>query len=141
MRGVIAPLRIPAGIEIVVEDTLDDPHVDIDKEQIAQVITNLMNNALAATPSPGTIAVRCEGDDQFARIIVSDTGTGIDKQTLKKIFAPFFTTKQPGQGTGLGLSVSYGIVKMHSGDIVVQSNDDPAEGPTGTSFTVRLPRN
>ena len=74
------------------------------------------------------------------RISVSDTGTGIPKEHLKKIFEPFFTTKQPGKGTGLGLSVSYGIIKMHCGDILVESNADPAVGPTGTTFTVRLPR-
>ncbi|MFZ5949842.1 MAG: ATP-binding protein, partial [Candidatus Rifleibacteriota bacterium] len=55
-------------------------------------------------------------------------------------FEPFFTTKQLGKGTGLGLSVTYGIVKMHSGDIKVESNSDPEAGPTGTTFTVILPR-
>ena len=113
---------------------------DIDKEQMAQVVTNLVNNALAATPPAGTVLVRCWDDDSHVRISVIDTGTGIEKETLKKIFEPFFTTKQPGQGTGLGLSVSYGIVKMHCGDITVQTNADPTAGPTGTAFTVRLPR-
>ena len=140
VQSVVAPLQVPAGIELVVENDMDDPCVEIDKEQITQVITNLVNNALAATSAPGTVTVRCEGDDQFARIQVSDSGTGIEKETLKKIFEPFFTTKQPGKGTGLGLSVSYGIVKMHCGDIVVDTNADPTAGPTGTSFTVRLPR-
>ena len=112
----------------------------MDKDQIAQVLTNLINNALAATPSPGSIMIRCTGDENSVRIRVSDTGTGIPKEHLKKIFEPFFTTKQPGKGTGLGLSVSYGIIKMHCGDILVESNADPAAGPTGTTFTVRLPR-
>ena len=62
------------------------------------------------------------------------------KENLKKIFEPFFTTKQPGKGTGLGLAVSYGIAKMHCGDIRVESNADADVGPTGTKFTVRLPR-
>ena len=140
VESVVAPLHVPDGIQLVVENDMDDPCVEIDKEQIAQVITNLVNNALAATTAPGTVTVRCEGDNQNARIQVSDSGTGIEKGTLKKIFEPFFTTKQPGKGTGLGLSVSYGIVKMHCGDIVVDTNADPDAGPTGTTFTVRLPR-
>ena len=60
-------------------------------------------------------------------------------ENIKKIFDPFFTTKQMGKGTGLGLAVTYGIVKMHSGDIRVQSQANPAAGPTGTTFTVTLP--
>jgi signal transduction histidine kinase len=74
------------------------------------------------------------------RIAVSDTGTGIPEENIKKIFEPFFTTKPMGKGTGLGLAVTYGIVKMHSGDIRVQSQANPAAGPTGTTFTVTLPR-
>ena len=61
-------------------------------------------------------------------------------RTSPKLFEPFFTTKKIGKGTGLGLAVSYGIVKMHRGDIKVESNADPAKGPTGTTFTVVLPR-
>ena len=71
---------------------------------------------------------------------MEDTGTGIRAENLNKIFEPFFTTKPIGKGTGLGLPVTYGIVKMHRGDIQVGSNADPAEGPTGTTFTVTLPR-
>jgi signal transduction histidine kinase len=74
------------------------------------------------------------------RIAVSDTGVGIAKENLGKIFEPFYTTKQMGLGTGLGLAVAYGIVKMHYGDIKVESNADAAAGPTGTTFTVTLSR-
>lgn len=67
-------------------------------------------------------------------------GCGIPKENLPRIFDPFFTTKQIGKGTGLGLAVTYGIVKMHCGDIHVESNADATTGPTGTTFTVTLPR-
>ena len=63
------------------------------------------------------------------RIIVSDTGVGIPPEHFAKLFEPFFTTKKVGKGTGLGLAVSYGIVKMHRGDIKVASNADAAKGP------------
>jgi signal transduction histidine kinase/iron only hydrogenase large subunit-like protein len=141
VQGVVAPMRVPAEIQLVVENDMQDRLVEIDKDQIAQVLTNLVNNALAATDPPGAVTVRCEDDDQYVMIKVSDTGTGIDDATVKKIFEPFFTTKEPGKGTGLGLSVSYGIVKMHCGDIQVTTNADPTQGPTGSTFTVRLPRN
>jgi signal transduction histidine kinase len=71
---------------------------------------------------------------------VEDDGTGIPAAHIGRIFDPFFTTKPMGKGTGLGLAVTYGIVKMHSGDIRVTSQADPAQGPTGTTFTVSLPR-
>ena len=65
--------------------------------------------------------------------------TGIPEELQGNIFEPFFTTKQIGKGTGLGLAVTYGIVKIHRGDITMQSQADPSAGPTGTMFTVRLP--
>ena len=83
-------------------------------------------------------SIRIGGDSERVIFEVADSGCGIPEENLKRIFDPFFTTKQ--QGTGLGLAVTYGIVKMHCGDIRVQSNADPAKGPTGATFTVRLPR-
>ena len=65
---------------------------------------------------------------------------GIPEENLDKLFSPFFTTKQVGKGTGLGLAVTHGIVKMHRGQITVESNADPAAGPTGTTFSISLPR-
>ena len=71
---------------------------------------------------------------------MADSGTGIPEENLDKLFSPFFTTKQVGKGTGLGLAVTHGIVKMHRGQISVESNADPAKGPTQTTFTIVLPR-
>ena len=73
-------------------------------------------------------------------VTVADDGCGIPKENLDKLFSPFFTTKQVGKGTGLGLAVSHGIVKMHRGQISVESNADPDKGPTCTTFTIVLPR-
>ena len=136
LRGV----QIPENITVVRDHALTDPIAEVDRDQIVQVLTNLISNAVAAMESGGSITLRTTGDESQVQLSVCDTGTGIPEENLKKIFEPFFTTKQMGKGTGLGLAVTYGIVKMHSGDIRVESNADPSAGPTGTTFTVTLPR-
>ncbi|MBN1489604.1 MAG: 4Fe-4S dicluster domain-containing protein [Phycisphaerae bacterium] len=136
----LRPLAVPPDVRIRVCTAADDPVAEIDRDQIIQVLTNLIHNAFAAMPSGGTVTITLGGDARTVQIQVEDTGTGIPPELHKKVFEPFFTTKQIGQGTGLGLSVTYGIVKMHSGDIQLKSNADPAVGPTGTIFTVTLPR-
>jgi signal transduction histidine kinase len=131
---------IPPSIALNVEHEAEDSIAEVDRDQIVQVLTNLVSNALAAMENGGTLTIRTSGDAHNVRFAVSDTGVGIPPENVKKIFDPFFTTKQMGKGTGLGLAVSYGIVKMHSGDIGVKSQADPAIGPTGSTFTVSLPR-
>ena len=134
-------IEIPANIEVRIEHDLADPIAEIDRDQIVQVLTNLISNAVAAMePAGGTLTLRSSGDADRVRLVVRDTGVGIPEENRKKIFEPFFTTKPMGKGTGLGLAVTYGIVKLHSGDIFVESQSDPAAGPTGTAFTVTLPR-
>jgi signal transduction histidine kinase len=113
---------------------------DLDADQMRQVLTNLLTNALAAMPSGGRLTVRTRVDQEEVWLEVEDTGVGIPKENINRIFEPFFTTKQIGRGTGLGLAVSYGIVKMHRGSIQLKSNAEPTVGRTGTTFTVRLPR-
>ncbi len=130
----------PAGIEVRLRHSGQRPTADVDASQIIQVLTNLITNAYAAMGQQGALTIRTEADEEFVRLIVEDTGVGIPPENFAKIFEPFFTTKQIGQGTGLGLAVTYGIVKMHRGDITVQSDADPAAGPTGSTFTVKLPR-
>lgn len=113
-----------------------------DKEKIKQVFINLLNNAFDAVKQNGSIYVNTEPDkalDQI-KISISDTGCGIDKDNIKKIFEPFYTTKGPDQGTGLGLSVTFGIIKEHNGTINVYS--PPLSGKKedgGTQFIVVLP--
>jgi signal transduction histidine kinase len=123
-----------------VNHELNNPAAQVDRDQLGQVLTNLVSNAIAAMPGGGKLTVRTAGDTERVSISVTDTGCGIPEENRQKIFEPFFTTKHIGKGTGLGLAVSYGIVKMHRGDIQVESNADPNTGPTGTTFTLILPR-
>ena len=113
---------------------------ELDPDQMVQVLTNLISNAYQAMPEGGVLEVRTSETPDRLVIEVEDTGCGIPRENLTKIFQPFFTTKKLGKGTGLGLAVTYGIVKMHRGDITVRSNADPTQGPTGTTFAVSLPR-
>lgn len=128
------------NIEVKIEHADDDLTAEIDEAQITQVLTNLIANSIAATSNGGALTIRTWSNEDEVSFAVADSGTGIPPENLKRIFEPFFTTKKVGQGTGLGLAVTYGIVKMHHGDIRVKSSSDPAAGPTGTTFTVSLPR-
>ena len=110
------------------------PKVRIDRVQVEQVITNLVLNAVAATAPGGELLVSTEAKDGAVYLCVEDTGQGIAPEHIRKIFQPFFTTKPPGVGTGLGLSVVHGIIKGHGGDISVESRLGK-----GTAFTITLP--
>lgn len=133
---------IPPGdsVEIEVEDRMTDPVAELDKDQIVQVLVNLISNAQQAMPEGGRVVVRLWDEPETVWMSVSDNGVGIPKESMEKLFSPFFTTKQVGMGTGLGLAVTHGIVKMHRGQITAESNADPAAGPTETTFTISLPR-
>ncbi len=140
VKKSLAASPAPEKVELMIENELDDTQAELDRDQVIQVLTNLIGNGIAAMTEGGTLTVRISGDDVRINIAVKDTGTGIPQENLSRIFDPFFTTKQLGAGTGLGLAVAYGIVKMHRGDISVESNADPASGPTGTTFTMTFPR-
>jgi signal transduction histidine kinase len=128
-----------SGLTLTRELGDDLPPVRGDKDKLETVILNLLNNAIEALPAVGG-AIRVTtrrvpvGEDGGVEIAVSDNGAGIPPEALDKVFEPFFTTKPPGKGTGLGLFLSYGIVKEHNGDITVKRND---EG--GSTCIVRLP--
>lgn len=130
---------IPEHVEVQVRHEAEGLVAELDKDQIIQVLTNLFSNACAAMVDGGTLSIHTAEDNDEVKIQVSDTGSGITEENVSKIFEPFFTTKGIGKGTGLGLAVSYGIIKLHSGNIDVQSNADRTKGPTGTTFTIRLP--
>jgi signal transduction histidine kinase/Fe-S-cluster-containing hydrogenase component 2 len=131
---------IEEGVTVQIDDRLADPIAELDADQIVQVLTNLLTNAQHAMPDGGRILVTLDGTGDNVILMVTDEGCGIPKENLDKLFSPFFTTKQVGKGTGLGLAVTHGIVKMHRGQISVESNADPARGPTQTTFTIVLPR-
>jgi two-component system NtrC family sensor kinase len=114
------------------------PEVNVDPNQVQQVFLNLLINAADAMEEKGkiTISSRMVEDDnaRFVELEFTDTGPGIPEDIRSKIFEPFFTTKPAGKGTGLGLAVSYGIIKKHEGQIFVKS-----EHGQGASFFIRLP--
>lgn len=131
---------IPSKVNVEVEVELTDPYAFIDADQMMQVLTNLEKNAIEAMPSGGTLRLVLNDNPDEIIIRICDTGTGISPDNMDRIFTPFFTTKEVGKGTGLGLPLCYGIVKMHKGQINVISNNNPEKGPTGTTFTITLPR-
>ena len=121
-------------VEVVV-DLPDQPvMVTFDAQQIEQVLINLFTNAIQAMEHGGSLRINLGRVKGAIAIAVQDTGIGIPKQNITRIFDPFFTTKPEGEGTGLGLSVSFGIVSRHGGTIEIKS-----ELGWGTTFTVLLP--
>ena len=113
----------------------DLPKIRCNAQQLSQVFLNLIVNASQAIgDKPGEITLRTEKSGDKVRVFVSDTGSGMPKEVMEKIFEAFFTTKDAEQGTGLGLSITHDIVKKHNGAITVES-----EVGKGTTFTVSLP--
>jgi nitrogen-specific signal transduction histidine kinase len=131
---------IPENIEVHVESSPAYPACDLDPDQMTQVITNLIKNAMDAMPGGGEIFISIGGSEEEMTMTIRDTGTGISQEDMNKLFTPFFTTKGIGKGTGLGLPIVYGIVKMHKGNVSVTSNDNAEKGPTGTTFIINIPR-
>ena len=127
--------------DIVYQAELEDslPKVFLDPIRIEQVLLNLFNNAIEAMPGGGVLTVSTtletdQKDEDWVVIRVRDTGTGIEEEHLTQLFDPFFTTKEVGEGTGLGLSVSYGLIQEHRGRIEVSS-----QRGKGTEFQIYLP--
>jgi len=108
-------------------EILADPH------QLIQVFVNLILNAVEAMPEGGDLWIKTCQEDGKVRIAIKDTGCGITEENLDRILDPFFSTKEPGQGTGLGLSVSYGIIQGHGGEIAVESQEF-----VGSEFSIVL---
>lgn len=138
MISSMAPLLSPANDHIV--------HVDLDlkagaaqvlciPEELQQSIGNLWQNALDALGPDGRVQIRTRVDAQWVLVEVEDNGPGIPREQLRQIFVPFFTTKGPGKGLGLGLSIAYQVVNQAGGTLTVNSVEQH-----GTTFTIRLPK-
>jgi len=124
--------RLPAG----------SPQVRSDPREFQQVLFNLINNSVAAmAASGGVLTLSAQAENGWVHVSVADTGVGIPDKIKPQIFDPFFTTKKVGEGTGLGLSLCYGIVKKYGGKIsfTSSSQEDQPQRPSGTTFTVSLP--
>lgn len=127
--------EMPDNVRLKV-NVAEDIHFCAGPERIERVLSNLMLNAVQAMPNGGTITITaCEQDENHMfNFQVQDTGCGIPEEHIAKIFDPFFTTKEIGKGSGLGLSIVYGIVEQHGGKISVSSKEGQ-----GATFTVSLP--
>jgi signal transduction histidine kinase len=144
--ALLEPLAEKANVQIQVESR-GNCRATIDQDSLQQVMTNLLSNAIQALRAGGTVRLnvtttqitppkeRGTGPRDFVRVTISDDGPGITPEVLAHIFEPFFSTKPPGEGTGLGLSVVYGIVEDHRGFIEVESSLGK-----GTDFSVFLPQ-
>lgn len=130
----------PQNIQVNFHNNMGNPIVMIDTEQMMQAITNLEKNAIEAMPNGGTLTIELFDENNMIYLNIKDNGTGISKENMEKIFTPFFTTKEVGKGTGLGLPLVYGIIKMHKGKIEVESNNDINQAQTGTIFKISIPR-
>jgi two-component system NtrC family sensor kinase len=124
LLGVTLETRVAEGV----------PRIVCDGAQIQQMILALAMNALEATPANGRVSIEVHRDGDGARLVVSDTGSGIPKQHQDEVFEPFFTTKESGSGVGLGLAVVYGLANRHGARIDLES-----EVGKGTTFTIHLP--
>ncbi|KAF0122359.1 MAG: PAS/PAC sensor signal transduction histidine kinase, partial [bacterium] len=129
-------------IELVLDLDKDIPQVKGDSRQLQQVFLNLINNAAAAMNGGGTLTIHTfmERGSRKAIVHFQDNGVGIKEGDIDRIFDPFFTTKPEGEGTGLGLFVSYGIITKYGGNIDCISHTADSSGrPRGTTFTIKLP--
>ena len=141
IRDVVKHSLDMNDIELRLSLAPDLPEVKGDSRQMQQVILNLVNNAAAAMKNGGILWISSALDvnNEKVVVVVCDNGHGIPTEYMDKIFDPFFTTKSEGEGTGLGLSVSHGIVTKYEGAITCESNTaNSGSDPKGTAFTITL---
>jgi two-component system NtrC family sensor kinase len=122
------------GIKVIRSLSPDLPKVTADPAQMTQVFVNIAVNAIQAMPNGGKLTIKTDSSEKFVSLLVEDTGVGMEEGIIKQIFLPFFSTKDVGKGTGLGLPVVHGIVTSHGGSVNVTS-----EVGRGTQFEIQLP--
>ena len=140
VENVIQGIPKPDTVTVSFTRDIADHSVWVDEERIFKALVNLATNAVEAMPEGGELTIDMKGNEDQVAITIQDTGHGISEKNMDNLFTPFFTTKPVGEGTGLGLPFAYGAVKMHSGQLRVESNADAAKGPTGTRIKIILPR-
>jgi hypothetical protein len=117
----------------------DLPAIKVDSGELQQVFFNIINNAIYAMKGGGVLTIITKAFNNQVEIRFADTGPGIKKEYRTRIFDPLFTTKDVGEGTGLGLSVSYGIVTKYGGSITFETKTKEESEETGTTFIITLP--
>lgn len=125
---------VKEGIKVARSLSPNLPEIIADSAQMTQVLVNIVVNAIQAMPGGGKLTLRTNAADRFVSLTVEDTGVGMSEKVVKQVFLPFFTTKDVGQGTGLGLPVVHGIITSHGGSINVDSKVGQ-----GTKFEIQLP--
>tara|TARA_R110000850_G_scaffold277068_1_gene422098 strand:- start:8750 stop:9844 length:1095 start_codon:yes stop_codon:yes gene_type:complete len=133
--SLLGPNLKKAGIEVIFNIDNEQLSLRLDRVQFMQLIFNLMSNAIYVSPEGSTILIQVFENNQAVHLEVADEGVGIPAELHSKVFEPFFSTKPPGQGSGLGLSVVHGIVKSHQGTIEIKENH-----PKGTIFSIQFPK-
>ncbi len=140
LSGITRGIKMhPVHQDVKIEFENSNGHkIEGDKDQLKQVFLNIINNACESMEDCENkkLLIEIFSDDENVITQIKDTGCGIPKENIGKIFTPFFTTKKMGKGTGLGLAITYGIIKMHRGHITFESK--PGEG---TTFKIKLPKN
>jgi iron only hydrogenase large subunit-like protein/nitrogen-specific signal transduction histidine kinase len=139
VNGILKTVRLKPenkGISFNIECDINDTVISGDADQLKQVFLNIINNACESLDEIPLkkVNIKLYKKDEYFVVEIKDSGCGIPKENMGKLFTPFFTTKKIGKGTGLGLAISYGIIKMHKGDIRTQSIINE-----GTTFVIRLP--
>ena len=122
------------NIKLVEDFDPELPAVTADESQLEQVFMNILMNAVQAMEEKGTLTIVTRQSGSFVEVLISDTGRGIPSDEVDRIFDPFYSTKESGEGAGLGLSIAYGIISKHRGNISVESKVGK-----GSTFTIRLP--
>ncbi|MBW2196131.1 MAG: hypothetical protein JRF37_11485 [Deltaproteobacteria bacterium] len=137
--NVVMNTIVTKKVDLNIDIEEDLPKVSGDRQQLEQVFLNLINNAMAAMDDRGLLTISAYRSGDMVNIEFKDTGHGISPEQTDRIFEPFFTTRKVGEGTGLGLSVSYGIAKKFGGDIQVKSQTRAEGKDPGATFIVTLP--